>query len=77
MNTPRSSGIALDFWSPAEEMLISVQGAHMVPFTQEFPFELKYYQFLIDHRVTPNFHDYLEVTYVYQGHGVFHVGENS
>jgi len=60
-------------WSSTHEIQISEKGKHAPTFAKNFPLQLNFYQFRYNHRLTPSFHDYLEVTYVYQGDGVFYI----
>ena len=60
-------------WSSTHEILISDKGKHTPSFSKEFPFQLRFYRFQYDHPLTPSFHDYLEVTYIFEGSGIFHI----
>lgn len=60
-------------WSSTDEIHISDKGKHTPSFSKDFPFQLNFYRFQYNHRLTPSFHDYLEITYIFQGSGVFHI----
>ncbi|MBN1675607.1 MAG: helix-turn-helix transcriptional regulator [Kiritimatiellae bacterium] len=60
-------------WEAGAEMKFSPEGKHEPEFPEEFPFLLASYSFPRDMPLTPNYHDYLEITYVHRGRGVFHV----
>jgi len=40
-------------------------------FASEFPIRLFFYDFSLPHPAIPNYHDHLEITYIYQGTGSF------
>ena len=58
-------------WLSSLEITITEGGRHKIPFSKDFPLLIKLYEFLVDHRITPNCHDYLEITYIYEGTGIF------
>jgi AraC-like DNA-binding protein/mannose-6-phosphate isomerase-like protein (cupin superfamily) len=53
---------------------VTREGKHVPEFSREFPFLIDCYHFDFDYHVTPNYHDYLEITYVYEGTGALRVG---
>jgi len=52
---------------------INKEGKHMPDFDPEFPMILNLQRFKIDHILTPNHHDYLEIGYIYEGKGIMTV----
>lgn len=61
-------------WRSSKTLQITKEGKHELEFPQEFPLNVDCYHFLLDHHLTPNYHDYLEITYVYEGSGLFQSG---
>jgi len=52
---------------------INNQGKHLLSFDKTFPAALNLYSFKYNFRLTPNYHDYLEITYVLEGKGLLNV----
>jgi len=52
---------------------INNQGKHLFSFDKTFPVALNLYSFKHNFRLTPNYHDYLEITYVLEGKGLLNV----
>lgn len=54
-----------------EDMRVGVrlnhEGKHVIDFTEDFPLKAKAFSFYINHRLTQNYHDYLELLYFYKG----------
>lgn len=69
---PRGTAIRFEHWSSSFN--ITSEGKHVLPFCEEFPLTIACNRFSFDRRLTPNYHDYFEVSYVYKGTGVFRVG---
>lgn len=57
-------------------LFINDQGRHEPVFSDEFPLAIDCYNFDRNFILTPNFHSYLELTYVYDGQGVFSTGRD-
>jgi AraC-like DNA-binding protein len=51
------------------------EGKHVVDFEEDFPMQANAYSFYINHRLTQNYHDYLELLYFYKGTGTCLMGE--
>jgi AraC-like DNA-binding protein len=58
----------------SKKLLFSPAGEYLVDFPPEFPFRLNYYDFAHPHAAIPNYHDHLEIAYIYRGSGVFAIG---
>ena len=56
-------------WQPSRDMRFEADGKHVISFEASCPIRLEYQYFTSDHRLTPNYHDYLEVFYVCEGRG--------
>ena len=61
-------------WRSSKTLQITKEGRHEVEFSKEFPLHVDCYHFFLDHHLTPNYHDYLEITYIYEGTGIFQTG---
>ncbi|MCL4385613.1 MAG: AraC family ligand binding domain-containing protein [Cyanobacteria bacterium] len=53
---------------------ISEEGKHLINFDKNFPIITKLYSFKYDFRLSPNYHDYLEICYIIEGKGLLIVG---
>lgn len=51
------------------DLYISEEGKHNVDFEKDFPLIIKAVHFYIDYNLIPNYHDYLEISYVLKGTG--------
>jgi AraC-like DNA-binding protein/quercetin dioxygenase-like cupin family protein len=49
-------------------------GKHVLQFDTEFPLRMFRFEFSWDHRISPNYHDYLEINYLSSGKGELIVG---
>jgi AraC-like DNA-binding protein len=58
----------------SKKLLFSPAGKYLVDFAPDFPIRLNYYDFAHPHAAIPNYHDHLEVAYIYKGAGVFTIG---
>lgn len=52
---------------------VSPSGHVTIPFNNECPLEIRFGTFHPHHRLTPSYHDFLEITYIYNGQGSFHI----
>lgn len=57
-----------------KKLLFSPAGKYLVELDSEFPVKLNYYDFSRPHAAIPNYHDHLEIAYLYEGEGCFTVG---
>jgi AraC-like DNA-binding protein len=48
---------------------LNAEGKHEIDFPEDFPMTGDSYNFYINHRLTQNYHDYLELTYFHKGTG--------
>ncbi len=64
-------------WRSSQELHFLPDGKHFVSFPTELPLNLVCYRFDTSHLVAPNYHDYLEISYAFEGEGVFYVGDRS
>lgn len=72
---PANTHVADLTWSSEKTLVFAGDGRHVVEFPENFPFLLKAYRFSRDVHLTPSYHDYLEIVYIYKGSCIFHVGE--
>ena len=70
MNTGRYKYL---HWLSSFDILLSPKKRHKIIFSKECPVELRCYSFSFNHHLTPNYHDFLEITYVYEGKGIVHI----
>jgi len=70
MNTGRHKYL---HWLSSLDILLSPEMRHKIVFSKECPVEIRCYSFSFNHHITPNYHDFLEITYVYQGNGTVHI----
>ena len=52
---------------------INLEGKHIPPFENDFPFIMNLQRFRNDYILTPNYHDYLEIGYIVDGRGFLNV----
>jgi len=57
------------------DLYISEEGKHNVDFEKDLPLIIKAVHFYIDYNLIPNYHDYLEISYVLKGTGSCIIGE--
>lgn len=64
-----------------EDMRVGVrlnqEGKHVINFLEDFPLKANAFNFSINHRLTQNYHDYLELLYFYKGTGTCLVGDKA
>jgi AraC family transcriptional regulator, transcriptional activator of pobA len=65
------------YWSPSRDIHINGEGKHVIKFSDDFPLCMKLVSLHYDHKLTPNYHDYLELTIIYDGRGIFHIRNKS
>lgn len=58
-------------WAPSKNLHFNSEGKHIIRFPEEFPVMTNLVLLHYDHKLTPNYHDYLELTYIYTGKGTF------
>jgi len=63
-----------DHYRISKKLLFSPAGKYLVDLASDFPLRLNYYDFAHPHAAIPNYHDHLEIAYIYKGQGVFTVG---
>jgi len=63
----------LDWNDAGTDLEFSPEGKHEPVFQEDFPLLLHLYSFPHGLRLTPSYHDYLELAFMYRGTGVFHV----
>lgn len=68
-----AAAASMDFTSYriSKKLLFSPAGKYLVDFTPDFPVRLSYYDFAHPHAAIPNYHDHLEIAYIYKGSGAF------
>lgn len=57
-------------WVPFRTVRRSREGKHLVDFPPGLPLLAVPFRLEIDHHLTPNFHDYLEIAYISRGRGI-------
>jgi len=58
----------------SKKLIFSPAGKYLVDFPADFPVKLNYYDFSRPHAAIPNYHDHLEIAYIYEGEGCFTIG---
>jgi AraC-like DNA-binding protein len=56
-------------WSPGRTLRFRADGQHQPQFSKDCPLLMQFYEFSYDYRLTPSYHDYLEISYIYEGKG--------
>lgn len=64
-------------WTTSRTITVTQEGKHVIRFPEGFPLVVKAMDFTVDYRISPNYHDYLEIAYVFKGEGVLKIGINS
>jgi AraC-like DNA-binding protein len=67
---PRFAGAV---WLTEGDLHFGPDGKHNPRFADDFPLQLRFYDFSRNARLTPSYHDYLEILCVLRSVGVFHV----
>ena len=62
------------YWVTSKYINVSKEGKHIIDFKEDFPLIIKPIHFYIDYKLTPNYHDYLEIAYILEGRGTFLIG---
>ena len=60
-------------WVSSRTLFFTAQGKFQLDFPAECPLLVHFFEFSSDHCLTPSFHDHLEISYVFEGKGYFHV----
>ena len=55
----------------SKKLPFSPTGQYLVEFPPDFPVRLNFYDFAYPHAAIPNYHDHLEIAYIYKGNGMF------
>ena len=58
-------------WVSSRTLRFTAQGEFPLAFPPECPLLLHCLQFTVEHRLTPSYHDHLEISYVFEGSGAF------
>lgn len=58
-------------WTSSRELHVGENGKHELSFSPESPILLRRLRFSPDYRMTPNHHDYFEISLIYEGSGSF------
>lgn len=61
-------------WVTSQDLKVTLGGKHNIKFDKNLPLIIKPVHFYIDYAITPNYHDYLEISYVLDGNGEFIIG---
>lgn len=62
-------------WRSQRDLRFATDGRCSARFPAEFPFLMHFYNASANYQTRPNFHDYLEVFFVYDGRGTFDFGD--
>ena len=62
-------------WS--QSYIIREDGKHLIEFDPNFPIHVGCYRFSADRPLTPNYHDYFEIAYIYKGSALVRVGNRN
>lgn len=54
-------------WQSSKNIVVSQEKKHHFTFDEDFPIKVTCTRFHIGHHLTPNFHDYFEIAYLYHG----------
>ncbi len=69
---PRGEALGAAFpWASSRTLQFTAQGEFPLAFPPECPLLLHCLQFSVEHRLTPSYHEHLEVSYVFEGRGAF------
>ncbi len=68
------NSVDIQFMPWSSSFSITSEGAHVVDFEKDFPLTFGCFRFSFDRQLTPNYHDYFEISYVYNGNGTFRIG---
>lgn len=60
-------------WSSSEEIIISPEGKVNISFSEDCPLEVALNSFSINIQLTPSYHNFFEITYIYKGKGTLYV----
>lgn len=63
-------------WATSEEMRFTKEHKYNLPLPDDFPFNIRFYQFTAAHPVIPNYHDFYEISYIYSGRGAYHIADS-
>jgi len=69
------SAFKITHWRSQREIRVSRDGRHLIDLPPDFPLAIRPLVFSHGYRNTPNFHDYLEISWIAQGKGTFRIGE--
>ena len=64
----------LSFIPWSSSFILSSKGMHILNLPESFPLSMGCFRFTFDHQLTPNYHEYLEISYIAAGTGIFRVG---
>jgi len=69
---PRGEALRAAFpWVSSRTLQFTAQGEFPLAFRPECPLLLHCLQFTVEHRLTPSYHEHLEISYVFEGRGAF------
>ena len=71
---PQLSGVS---WKSERALLFTASGKHDTGFDDDFPLRLEFWEFRSQLALTPNYHDYYEVGFVFAGGAALEAGGNS
>lgn len=73
----QQKGISSADWHSGSTLTLTTDRKHAPEFDKDFPLRLDLYEFHPTNQLAPNSHDYLELTYIFQGKGTFFVENKS
>jgi AraC-like DNA-binding protein len=62
-------------WRSQRDIQISAEGRHVIDLPETFPLSIMPLAFTPGYRNTPNFHEYLEISWIERGTGSFSIGQ--
>jgi AraC-like DNA-binding protein/mannose-6-phosphate isomerase-like protein (cupin superfamily) len=72
VDPPRGEALRAAFpWASSRTLQFTAQGEFPLNFPPECPLQLHCLQFSVEHRLTPSYHEHLEISYVFEGRGAF------
>lgn len=63
-------------WQSSKNIVVSQEHRHRFVFEENFPIKVNCTRFNTDYHLTPNFHDYFEIAYLYRGNARIIVESN-
>jgi len=62
-------------WITSDQMLFTSSKKYKLNFNKKFPLLINFYHFNTAHPVSPNYHDFYEISYFYSGKGTYYLAD--